>query len=89
MRIYVTEGENKRCLVVNMGENMVRKYDNGSLISTGLWVTSNDITQKKFDEWYQKAEKNVRGFEIVSYEKFNHSGYQSSCILRGDKKCQW
>lgn len=63
---------------------LIRAIDNGSLVSTGIW-----LTEDKLDQFKRKIAR--YGAELIpcSYDEANHSGCQSSCILRGDDKCRW
>lgn len=64
-----------------LSPRQVARYDNGSLISTGLWVPE-DIDERTFDRLAATG-------ETMTKENADHSSCQSSCILRGDPKCQW
>lgn len=65
-------------------DEFIHKIDNGSMISTGLWFTKEEFVEFKelCAEWHVNIAK-------ADYDEANHSGCQSSCVRRGDKKCTW
>jgi hypothetical protein len=64
--------------------DFINLIDNGSLISTGIWKTREEMKEFRelLEEWKVKLHK-------CDYDVANHSGCQSSCIRRGDQKCSW
>jgi hypothetical protein len=65
-------------------QELINIIDNGSLVSTGLWIEQTNMRKYKelFDEWGVKLHH-------VDMMEANHSSCQSSCMLRGDPKCAW
>jgi hypothetical protein len=67
-----------------------RRHDNGAMISCGLTV---DEVNSRGRKWLSSAGlERLRGqgrLTEVTREQWNHSGCQSSCVLRGGKRCQW
>lgn len=67
----------------DVSASFARKHDNGALISCGLTVPDS-LPAASLDRLITTK----RAHEIDA-ETFNHSGCQSSCILRGASKCTW
>ena len=54
----------------------VQRYDNGALTSCGLTIGMDLLCVPE-------------GATRVSREEYQHSGCQSTCILRGNRECRW
>ena len=80
---HVTIGKHQGHYMVRMSDAMIRKYDNGHLISIGLHVPG-DAPYSTFNSWKRQGKT-----RHISREMFEHSGCQSECTLRGDDKCLW
>lgn len=74
---------NGKYYVAHLSPGQARAHDNGALISCGLTV-GEDLKHGTFQNWLRQGL-----LDEISQEKYNHSGCQSSCILRGDLKCGW
>ena len=65
-------------------------HDNGALISCGLTVDEAGSSGKPylsaatFDRMKKAGE-----VKQIANEEWKHSGCQSSCVLRGNKRCSW
>jgi hypothetical protein len=79
MRLYAFDRLHEKAWVFNASDAWVRRHDNGSLVSIGISVP---------DELSHKQLKAL-GAKEVTWEKWKHSGCQSSCVLRGGTKCSW
>lgn len=66
------------------------RHDNGALISCGLTVDEANsygtvyLTSRAF-----ALLKSTGRVTEITKEQWNHSGCQSSCILRGARECRW
>lgn len=81
MRVYATDGEKFYRLDVSVA--WADKHDNGAIISCGLRVGEDfSVSQLHSLMTHGKARE-------VSESEYDHSGCQSSCVMRGDKKCRW
>lgn len=60
-----------------------RRHDNGALISCGLTVPD-DLSKRSLQALIARKQATE-----ITYEQWNHSGCQSSCVLRGAKECRW
>jgi hypothetical protein len=73
-------------------QTWARRHDNGALVSCGLTVGEGPrsggrayLSARTFD-----AMKKARtGLRQTSRDEWNHSGCQSSCVLRGAATCRW
>ncbi len=66
-----------RCEV---SQRWLAKHDNGAVFSCGLTVGQDGLTMASFQRLNRTE---------VTREQWNHSGCQSSCVLRGGKECRW
>lgn len=82
LRIYVRDQQKYYRLVVT--PQWAGRHDNGALISCGLTVGQDGFTRRMLD-----SAKRRFSWTEVTHEQWNHSGCQSSCILRGDTTCRW
>ncbi len=81
MRIYIRDGEAYYRAEVSLA--WARRHDNGALVSCGLTV-GKDISRRVMRGLV------TRGQAIpVTRDQWNHSGCQSSCVLRGQADCRW
>lgn len=60
------------------------EHDNGAIFSCGLTVGEDGLELSSLQALIRQG-KAVE----VSYDEWNHSGCQSSCIRRGAKECRW
>jgi hypothetical protein len=79
--IYAKAGNKRYKLTVS--SQWAIKNDNGCLVSIGLEV-GKDLKQTQLDALIRQGKA-----KEVTEQDFNHSGCQSSCILRGHAKCGW
>jgi hypothetical protein len=82
MRIYIKAGD--KHYRANVTPEWAQAHDNGRLISCGLTVGEDGFTARMLGYLLRKR----RAIEVTEQE-WNHSGCQSSCILRGADKCSW
>jgi GH24 family phage-related lysozyme (muramidase) len=82
MTIYARDS--KKCYRIRMTQRQVRYWDNGAMISCGLTVGKGRFKASSL----KRLIKAGRATEI-DYDTWNHSGCQSSCVMRGGTKCQW
>lgn len=80
MRIYAQDKSTNqtRYYKLDLTQKQARRVDNGALISCGL-TAPDDVSSR----WLKK-----HGAEVTQ-EEWNHSGCQSSCVLRGQENCSW
>jgi hypothetical protein len=79
MKLYAFDRANEKAWVFSASMAWLEKHDNGSAISIGFAVPD-DISLRQLKSLNAKS---------VSWEKWKHSGCQSSCVLRGNKECRW
>ncbi len=79
--VYIRSGE--KYYHATVSRVWLAKHDNGATVSCGLAVGT-DLRQSQLDCLIRQGKA-----KEVSKEKWNHSGCQSSCILRGDNECRW
>ena len=79
-KVAVRDPDHNKFYLVRLTERQVKRLNNGALVSLGLTVGANGFTRKEFDR-LPKTE--------ISYDEWNHSGCQSSCIRRGHSTCRW
>lgn len=60
----------------------IRLLDNGSLVSTGIWVSGSGM-----DDLRDLCDRFGVKLHQCDFDTANHSGCLSSCIKRGDAKC--
>jgi hypothetical protein len=84
MRITIRHGNKYYMAVVS--RKWVEKHDNGAVVSCGLSVGEPDST---VSEGSLAALIRMGKAKEISQERYNHSGCQSGCVLRGDKECRW
>lgn len=66
------------------GIKMAVLPDNGALISCGLTVGQDGLTEKDMEHMVKTGQARE-----LDPEQGKHSGCLSRCILRGDDRCQW
>lgn len=81
MRVYCRHGEKFYRLTVS--QRWAEQHDNGALVSCGLEV-GKDLTERSLKALVQRGQA-----VEVTKDEWNHSGCQSSCVLRGAQKCSW
>jgi hypothetical protein len=79
MRITATDPATGKNWYVFPTMKIVRRWDNGALISCG-WTIGKDLPKPTFAR--------MRKVEI-SAEEYKHSSCQSYCIRRGHARCSW
>lgn len=89
MTVYIRDGE--RHYRATVTHTWFVRHDNGAMVSCGLTVDEPSGWSGRV--WLSKAglkrlQKQGRLTE-VSKDTYNHSGCQSSCVLRGAATCHW
>lgn len=77
--VYAQDEERGEYWRLSLSLRQYRKHDNGAMISCGLSVPK-DISRNALRYCSPVA---------VTKEQWNHSGCQSSCVLRGAATCRW
>jgi GH24 family phage-related lysozyme (muramidase) len=70
--------------LADLTRRQVARYDNGALISCGLTTGRDRITSATVARMVKAGDA-----KAISFEEWNHSGCQSSCIRRGQSTCSW
>ena len=84
LRVTIRDKENRKFYKMAVSQAWAEKHDNGALISCGLTIGEHGFTRRMF----QLAQYRFSHIELTE-EQWNHSGCQSSCILRGNDICRW
>ena len=78
------------------GQGWYNKHDNGAMVSCGLTVGGKSgysgkeyLSAATFDRMKKMYKNAPSALWRVDPEVGQHSGCQSSCVLRGDKQCRW
>lgn len=82
MRIYIKDGN--KYYRANVSPGWAQTHDNGALVSCGLTVGRDGFTARMLAGLIRRR----RAIEVTESE-WQHSGCQSSCILRGAERCTW
>ena len=83
MIIYARDEASELYLQLDVSNAWVRKHDNGAMISCGLSAPE-DISVKALKNLLARGKA-----ERITKDEWNHSGCQSSCVMRGAKECRW
>lgn len=83
MRVYIRHETASKYYRAELTPARARRYDNGALISCGLSVPEN-ISPTLVAAWVRSGIATE-----VTRDEWNHSGCQSSCVLRGQATCSW
>lgn len=82
LRITIQDGEQHYFATVT--PQWAQRHDNGALISCGLTVGQDGFTRRMLDDLKRRGR--LRAIDAATA---NHSGCQSSCVMRGGQTCQW
>lgn len=82
-KFTVHDFNNKRAWYFYPSESWLKAHPNYHAVSIGF-VLGEDISQKSLDSFIKKGLARE-----TDYERANHSGCLSYCVLRGDKECRW
>jgi len=80
--ISIRNGEHYYRATVSL--TWARRHDNGALVSCGLTVGESGFTIGMLNTLIKRGQA-----AEITREQWNHSGCQSSCILRGNSECRW
>lgn len=83
IRLTIKDPDNGKFYKMAVTPRWAQAHDNGALISCGLTIGQDGFTRRMF----QLAQYRFSHLEITEQE-YQHSGCQSSCILRGDSVCR-
>ncbi len=84
LRLTIADPDSGKYYKMAVSPAWAEKHDNGRLISCGLTIGQDGFTRRMF----QLAQYRFSHLEITR-EQYNHSGCQSSCVLRGQAICRW
>jgi len=83
LRISIRDTVTGRTYEANLTARQYARHDNGAMISCGL-SAPRDISARLLSRWVSSGTARE-----IPFDKWNHSGCQSACKLRGDAECRW
>jgi hypothetical protein len=91
LSIAIRDTQNSKYYRAAVSISWAKRHDNGALISCGLtidepsaWSGHVWLTRRAFDRLQKTG-----AVKEITHDQWNHSGCQSSCVLRGAKECRW
>lgn len=76
--MFYAKATNGKCFKVNVSPSFADRYSRGASVSIGITGVSEEFLRQ-----------HAKQMTEITYDEWNHSGCQSSCVRRGGKECRW
>lgn len=91
MHVYIRDTQQSKYYRATVTRRWFTLHDNGAMVSCGLTVDEPSAYSGRV--WLSRSgleRLRAQGrLTEVSHDTWNHSGCQSSCVLRGHAVCRW